>query len=1697
MRTFLLILLLAGCAQPPAQLTPVDRSTQASTSESVAAFGAWLKQWADTPQGARRELEREGARLAAARRSEFQAMLTSDPQQALAHAVTPLERLALPAAITEHLEVWRDGVGSVHVIAVVPVEDGETKEETERFVTFDDAPGEFLRAGLFGQRALEATRTQVRLHGVALDGAIAVTDSRLRLLQPGEPRRALRLQPPRTCPVSNELVDPDLVYDGADALFGFCSKEHADQWDNALAKSELEAAAARNEPPSSTWTEGPKKVLLIRVDFSDRPGDPVSLSSANALLNTTVKNYYSAASFGKVALTGTVTPTIRLPRTQANYQSNQDYVGLMSDAYAAAKLAGFDQATYDFPIVGFVGTFSGGWAGRGYVGSKGTWLNGYFDLRVTGHELGHNFGLRHANYWAANGLTIIGPGTNVEYGNVFDMMGSSGGTVSHFNAWYKRVFDWVPSSEVAVVSTSGTYRISALEQPITSGLHGLKVRRDAQKDYWVEFRNAFSNTYLQNGASINWGYAFAGTASHLLDMTPGDNDRNNSALVIGRTFSDSLVGIHLTPVGKAGSTPEALDVVVNLGTYPGNRPPTVSLSASSTTPATNQAVTLNATASDPDGDTLAYAWTFDDGTFGPNASTTTKSFATARAYAVRLVVSDMKGQTASAVLLVTVGTPATFTLRGQVLVAGQPLEGVRISNGTRVTYSATDGRYALTNVPAGSFTLSAAKTDYAFTAGFTQPVVVVASGAPDGGAGDGGTNDGGMGDGGTGDGGTGDGGMGDGGTSDGGMDDGGVPDGGSGGSSLVGLDFTATPVTFSIAGKVQVGVTGVAGVLVTDGSRAVLTNSNGDYALSPVPTGRYTLTATKVGWSFGPSFTNPVEVLGGAVGGMNFSPTGASLSGAIIGAGITVAPVVTDGVRTVTATTGQPGTWYWSMSGLPNGSWNVVATSPGVSLVPSFANPIVTTGAYRGGLDFTVSATAGVNVAGRITTGGTPLPGVSVTDGTRTSTSDGLGRYVLVAVPPGTYTLTPTLTGNTFIPVTRTLTVAGVAPASQDFTTTVVNLPPTVVSAATATPNPVTTGTTAQLAVLGADDSGQAALTYTWSLPPNGWPLSFSANGTNAAKNTTVTFTGTGNYPLECIISDPGGLSVRSQVVVQVQQLATGLTISPATASVSVGGSRSFSANLLDQFGRNMYTGSPTWVLSGGGTLLPQGWNATFTAGTTPGGPYTLTGTVAGRSASATITVTAATAPVITTPASATPTPVTGTTTAVSVRATDDGGEPALTYTWSQQAGPAGVTFSVNGTNAAKDSVATFTQAGDYLLSVAVTDAQAHTTTNSVSVLVSATPTTIDVQPSIASLQVSASLQFAATVTDQFGDSLARQPTLAWALAGGGTVNASGLVTAGAVAGGPFLLTVTSPGFSIQGTAQVTVGAAPDAEPPTVTLITPVAGARVMGLATLEATASDAVGVTKVEFYLDATTKLGEVTAAPWTLQADFAAVANGSHTLTAKAFDAAGNSATSDGVVVTVGSGPVDLLPPVVALLRPVTGETTGLVVAVEVDATDDVGVTRVELELDGAMAQALVSAPWAATLTVGEGSHTLVAVAFDASGKFTRSAAVVFIAGSPDGGSTTADGGGSGSDDAGSSGEDAGSVAEDAGSVAEDAGVSAPDAGGEPALLGLEPQQAIVGSCGCAGVDGSELSLLSLGLLGLARRRRRGARGVAPVSA
>jgi hypothetical protein len=101
------------------------------------------------------------------------------------------------------------------------------------------------------------------------------------------------------------------------------------------------------------------------------------------------------------------------------------------------------------------------------------------------------------------------------------------------------------------------------------------------------------------------------------------------------------------------------------------------------------------------------------------------------------------------------------------------------------------------------------------------------------------------------------------------------------------------------------------------------------------------------------------------------------------------------------------------------------------------------------------------------------------------------------------------------------------------------------------------------------------------------------------------------------------------------------------------------------------------------------------------------------------------------------------------------------------------------------------------------------------------------------------------------------------------------------------------------------VTVANDSTAPTVAIASPANGATVNGTVTVTANASDNVGVAGVQFFVDGVALGGEDTSTPYSIAWDTTATTDDSHTLAARARDAAGNASMSAAVTVTVANGP------------------------------------------------------------------------------------------------------------------------------------------------------------------------------------------------
>jgi hypothetical protein len=155
--------------------------------------------------------------------------------------------------------------------------------------------------------------------------------------------------------------------------------------------------------------------------------------------------------------------------------------------------------------------------------------------------------------------------------------------------------------------------------------------------------------------------------------------------------------------------------------------------------------------------------------------------------------------------------------------------------------------------------------------------------------------------------------------------------------------------------------------------------------------------------------------------------------------------------------------------------------------------------------------------------------------------------------------------------------------------------------------------------------------------------------------------------------------------------------------------------------------------------------------------------------------------------------------------------------------------------------------------------------------------------------------------------------------------------------------------------------------------------------------ASDNVGVTKVELRADGSL-LATATISPYSFFWDSTTAANGSHSLTATTYDAAGNTSSAS-VTVSV-SNQSDTIAPTVTISSPANGSTIGSKVTINASATDNVGVVSMEVYVDGVLkgssTSGSVSVSWSSRKATS-GSHTILVKAYDAAGNIGQSSVTV----------------------------------------------------------------------------------------------------------
>jgi hypothetical protein len=299
-------------------------------------------------------------------------------------------------------------------------------------------------------------------------------------------------------------------------------------------------------------TVGQRNVLVLIGRFAGQPD--VSMAEINAKMfgaTSSAAAYYREASFGQVSLSGTV----RGPFNLSGYTQTCGMSQWMGQATAAAKASGINVDSFNHVMLVFPKVDACKFAGWASVGGKTVYINGNstFTTHAMVHELGHNFGLKHASShtcWSSTGTPLIASGTckTEDYVDTVDVMGNR--YLGHFSAYHKEKLGWLRTGNIAVANTPGTYTIRPIEFA-SSGVQSLRVPRSDGTFYAVELRQQAGFDSNLKSTSVNGvfvrivGELSSQDDSKLLDMNPNTSTRDDAPLLEGVTFAAPLAPFQL------------------------------------------------------------------------------------------------------------------------------------------------------------------------------------------------------------------------------------------------------------------------------------------------------------------------------------------------------------------------------------------------------------------------------------------------------------------------------------------------------------------------------------------------------------------------------------------------------------------------------------------------------------------------------------------------------------------------------------------------------------------------------------------------------------------------------------------------------------------------------------------------------------------------------------------------------------------------------------------------------------------------------------------------------------------------------------------------------------------------------------------------------------------------------------------------
>ena len=251
---------------------------------------------------------------------------------------------------------------------------------------------------------------------------------------------------------------------------------------------------------------GTQRWISIACKFSDISAEPKNLAYFQGMYGSAVgrlNHYWKEVSSNSINIDGSTAVNWRtLPQPRSHYitGSGANLTALFNDCTAVQ-----DPFVHFPSFVGINMMFNANldccaWGGGRNATLDGvtkfyrvTWEPpwGYANAAVIAHEMGHGFGLPHANNWDQDGNP---------YDNPWDVMSSATGYAvtdatygkrgKHICAYHKDKLGWIPAAQKSVITSNGTYNLSLdrLSLVSTSNYRMVKIPITSTRYWMIEAR---------------------------------------------------------------------------------------------------------------------------------------------------------------------------------------------------------------------------------------------------------------------------------------------------------------------------------------------------------------------------------------------------------------------------------------------------------------------------------------------------------------------------------------------------------------------------------------------------------------------------------------------------------------------------------------------------------------------------------------------------------------------------------------------------------------------------------------------------------------------------------------------------------------------------------------------------------------------------------------------------------------------------------------------------------------------------------------------------------------------------------------------------------------------------------------------------------------------------------------------------------